>query len=108
MKIIKSTSYQKLIKSQFENIRTEEDFIMEQNTALLSDINSYLQERLQENPHMSIQDMFQDVKYEYIDDEDYNTAPEYASRVESLISSVVNKIKQDRISHKSEYDQDTY
>lgn len=100
MKFIKSENYKKLVKAQLEGIRTKEDFEMTQNLALMSDIESHLEERLMESPNMSFPDMFEDAKYAYLDDKDYINAPEYAEKVESLIRQVIDKMEKQK--HKSE------
>jgi hypothetical protein len=106
MKVLKTANYKKFIKAQFDRIRTQEDLAAEQTTAITFEIESYLQERLEENPNMTAQEMFQSAKYEFIDDGDYETAPDYATMTEGLIIPAIEKVKQEYEAHLVEQDAD--
>jgi len=108
MKSIKTASYKNLVQAQFENIRTPEDFAAMQEAAISQEVKDYVLERISENPSISSQDLYMDVKYNFIDDKDYDTAPEYASTTERVIKLVIDKMEEQRHQAEDEDSQAAY
>ncbi len=96
MKIIKSANYKKFIKAQFDRIRNGDDLEFEQNASISNEVDSYLISRLNENPHISFTELFRDAKYNFIDDSDYDTAAEYATMTERIITKAVQKLERQK------------
>lgn len=108
MKVLKTASYKKFIKAQFDNIRTQEDLASEQKSAINFEIVSHLRGLLEENPNMDAQEMFQNAKYEFIDDGDYETAPDYVAIVESVIRPAIKQVQQEYFDSQHAADQASY
>jgi len=85
-KVLRTSKRKKLAQDfNLNNVDSEEDFISKQNEALSSQINSFIYDLYTQNPSLDLDQLFNETLDQFLDEEDFVNAPEYAERVQKLI-----------------------
>ena len=83
-----------LHSNPFEDGGSEEDFASTQDSALSSEIKSYIYKLFSNNTSLSLEEVAVETLDAFLDEEDFVNAPEYAQKIQSLIKTEINNQKQ--------------